>query len=104
MGISENVDTALKLFEIVSIVGGGGLVIFKLGRTTERVEQTLAHQNQILDNQVMELKELKIDIEKVATVLATVAVQNSRLNRLEEDLRELRHGKGWVNPLNDGGK
>lgn len=85
-------NDALKIVEIVSILGGGGMVAYKLGRATSRFEESLKLQAE-------EIQELKEETKKMGAVLSVVAVQDNRLNRIEEDMRELRHGKGWVNPL-----
>jgi hypothetical protein len=37
-------ESALKIIEIASIVCGGGLVLFRMGRVTERFERLIAKQ------------------------------------------------------------
>ncbi len=90
-------DNFLKVAEIISILAGGGLVAFKLGRTTSRVEATLEMQNNILRIQSSEITELKIETKKLGDVLTQIAVQATRIERMEDDMRELRHGKGYTN-------
>lgn len=46
-----------------------------------------------------ELTELKEVAKSVSEVLRIVAVQGSRLDRCEDDIRELKHGEGYVLPL-----
>lgn len=91
-----NFDTILKVFEIVSIVGGGIIIVFRTGRLTERVER-------IGTQQADELKDVKTKIEKIGELVTDLAVQKSRLDSLDKrydtlDQRweELRHGKGFV--------
>lgn len=36
------------------------------------------------------------NIKQLTAVLTTVAVQNTRLTSIEEDIREIKHGKGFV--------
>lgn len=43
-----------------------------------------------------DMVEIRKDQKDMSKVLAEVAVQNSRLNRLEEDIRDLRHGRGLI--------
>jgi hypothetical protein len=42
------------------------------------------------------LKILNNSFSKLSDVLSEAAVQNSRLSRVEDDVRELRHGRGFV--------
>jgi len=39
------------------------------------------------------------NMQQLTTVLSTLAVQGSRLDRAEEMIKELRHGQGFVNPM-----
>ena len=91
-----SVDNILKLLEILSIVGGGGLVAFRLGRTSSRFEISIASQNEILRIQSGEITELRKETKKLGDVLTAIAVQGTRMDRVEEDIRELRHGRGFV--------
>lgn len=93
---SVDIDTILKLAEIVSIIGGGGMVAFRLGRTTSRVEASLNIQNKILESQSEEITSLKLETRKIGDVLTAIAVQGTRIQRVEDDLRELKHGRGFV--------
>lgn len=95
------IDTVLKFLEIASIVGGGGLVLFRLGRTTSRVEATLERQNEILEGQSKSIDGLREETKQVNVVLTKIAVQESRLERIEEDIRDMQHGKGFVREPRD---
>lgn len=35
-------------------------------------------------------------VKQLTLILTSVAVQDNRINAIEEDIRELRHGKGFV--------
>lgn len=89
-------DQLLKVGEIVSILGGGAYVAFKLGRTTSRFEAALGNQNLLLENQALEISELKTETKKLGDVLTKIAVQENRLDRIEGDISDLRRGKGYV--------
>lgn len=93
------VDNILKVFEILSIIGGGALVAFRLGRTTARVEASLERQNDILTSQSSEISELRIETKKLGDVLTAIAVQGTRIDRMEDDIREIRHGRGFIQPI-----
>lgn len=43
-----------------------------------------------------EVGEMQIEIKKISDVLINQADQNRRIIHLEEDVRELRHGHGFV--------
>ena len=98
MSVIDNfsLDNFLRVCEILSILGGGALVAFRLGRTTSRVEASLERQNEILTKQSSEISELKKETKKLGDVLTAIAVQGTRIGRVEEDIRELKHGRGFV--------
>lgn len=87
-----HIDTALKFAEIISIISGGSIVAFKLGRVTTRVEENMKLQ-------AKEISELKEETKKLGAILTTVAVQDNRIDRIESDIHDLKHGRGWVNPI-----
>lgn len=74
--------TVGNIIEIASIVGGGCAVFITL------------------KNSVAELKKdvdgIQDEIKKIGDVLITQADQNRRILHLEDDVRELRHGHGFV--------
>jgi len=91
-------DTLLKLAEVLSILGGGGLVAFRLGRTTTRVEAAMLLHGR-------EISELKTEMKQVSNLLTQVALQgqrldtqDKRLDTLDRRYEELRHGEGFVVP------
>jgi cell division protein FtsL len=49
-----------------------------------------------MDGITENLKILNNSFSKLSDVLSEAAVQNSRIARAEEDIRELRHGRGFV--------
>lgn len=49
-----------------------------------------------LDSMNNNLEVLNNSFEKLGTILTKVAVQDQRLLGLEEDIRELKHGKGFI--------
>lgn len=44
----------------------------------------------------LRVKNLETTSANIGTILSSVAVQSQRLTALEQDLRELRHGEGFV--------
>ena len=74
-----------NLFEIGSIVFGGLLALASLRSSVGSIK------NDMID--------MKAEIKKVNEVLIKMAVTDNRLNNLEADIRELKHGEGFVLPL-----
>ena len=72
----------------VALIGGT--------RFFSRIELSLTTQNQLIGSQAQDMEELKNETKKIAGVLTTIAVQDTRINRIEDDLRDLKHGKGFV--------
>lgn len=76
---------------IVTFLSTALLYAIRMGRFTMRIEM----QNELTDRR---LQSLEHGQEMIGESLRTLAVQGSRLDRLEADLRELRHGDGIVMP------
>jgi hypothetical protein len=91
-GNEVSIDTAFKLIEIASILGGGGLVAFRLGRNSQVVREAMRQQ-------AAEIAMLKDEIKELSKLVTEVAVQSKRLDILERRYDELRHGEGFVFPL-----
>lgn len=74
--------TVGNLVEIASIIGGGLLVMITLRGDVA--------------NMKIEVGEIQNEIKKIGDVLINQADQNRRIIHLEDDLRELRRGRGWI--------
>lgn len=81
MAIDWNIGIG-NIIEIGSILGGGLLVMVTLRGDVK--------------NMKAELSGVQAEIKKIGDVLITQADQNRRILHLEEDVRELRHGEGFV--------
>jgi hypothetical protein len=46
---------------------------------------------------------MQVDFRKLTDVLISQADMQARVTRNEEDIRELKHGRGFVTPRSDGG-
>lgn len=93
------IDNAFKILEIISIIGGGGLVVFRLGRAMATFETVGRAQGQ-------EIRELKDSVKELGKIVVNQALQNQRLDQigqqqalLAKQLDELRHGEGFIYPL-----
>lgn len=52
-----------------------------------------------MDSMTENLKILNNSFSKLSDVLSATAVQAQRISRVEEDIRELRHGRGFVQAI-----
>lgn len=92
-------EDVYRIAEIGSILGACGVVLFKVGRISGRVQETLNLQNVIMTRQADEISELKEETKKLGDVLKSLAVQDERINTLTKWYDELRRGEGFVFPL-----
>ena len=77
-----------NVVEICTIIAGG-MVTFVLLKAT--VVQLKA-----------EVTELKTDVRALNKVVIELAVTDRRLIAVEEDIREMRHGRGFIQTAIDG--
>lgn len=57
---------------------------------------SLDMQNLKLDHYGDELRSLKSSMGNVSTVMTAMAVQKERLEGIESDVRDLKHGRGFI--------
>ena len=79
----------LQIIEIAGLLGGGSLFLIQAGRLA-------GNQTKITEYLSAEVADLKFEMKEVNKTIAQVAVQNSRLDRLEEDIQDIRHGRGLL--------
>lgn len=89
--------------DILTFAGGvfvAGSILYKRGGRDAIMAETLRTLTVEVTNGKSETKEsinnLQSEIKKIGDVLINQADQNRRLIHLEEDVRELRHGHGWI--------
>ena len=85
----EQTITIGNIIEISVILIGGFATLITLRNTVSNL------QNDMID--------MKAEIKKVGEVLVKMAVTQSRLDSVEQDIRDLKHGRGFVHPRSDGG-
>lgn len=92
---SSEFDVLLKVVEFITLVGGGAVIFIRLGRTAQKFDQ---HSEAIM--------EMKTELKGFREVVTTLAVQDTRMNAMQEQLtildkryEELRHGEGMVFPV-----
>ena len=92
----------LKFAEIISIVGTGIFVVFKVGRATERFEL-------IGQQQAKEISELKDTVKEIAKAQVIAQSEKIRLDNqgtliaeMRKEINMLRMGKGFIREYIDG--
>lgn len=86
------IDTTISIgniAEIVSIIGGGFLVLIRMGGDIRVMKVDMAHMKSTIST-------LTLAFERVSNTLTQVAVQDARLIGLEKRVDELAHGRGYV--------
>lgn len=81
--------TVGNLIEIGSIVLGGLMVLVTLRSTVADLQTDVG--------------DMKKEIKKVGDVLVQMAVTSTRLDNVEQDIRDLKHGRGFIQPRSKGG-
>jgi single-stranded DNA-specific DHH superfamily exonuclease len=101
-----NLDVVFKIIEIVSFIGAGIIFLIRSGRASLRMESAIMVLKEALQSQADELSELKTDFKKITQAMTQLALQDLRLNHINERVtlldnryEELRHGEGFVYPL-----
>ena len=89
--------------DFLTFVGGvfvAGSILYKRGVRESSMHialKSLIEQVTISKSETKEsISDLQNEIKKIGEVLITQADQNRRILHLEEDVRELRHGDGYV--------
>ena len=73
----------------------GGALVVAVGIILSRVRDDTRLQSAVA-TAITEISELKNEFKKFGEILINQADQNRRIIHLEEDVRELRHGRGFV--------
>src|SRR5882762_6191852 len=93
---ASTLDVALKVGEIVAIIGSVGIGLFTIGKSTSRVELSLL-------NQARDITGLQAEIKKLSEIIVLQAVQSTKLDSLNDNyillhrtVEDLRRGQGWI--------
>ncbi len=78
-----------NLLEIIAILGGGFLVVVRMGGDIRVMKVDMAHLKETVTT-------LTAAFDRLGTILTQVAVQDARLVALEKRLDELAHGRGFI--------
>ncbi len=83
--MTENIShlgVLLQLLQIVVIISGGIFALATLRSTVGRLASDIV--------------DVKAELKKLGDVLVTLAVTSKRLDNAEEDIRDLKHGRGFI--------
>ena len=81
------------ILQLAQIIGYAIVATVFVMKITARVE-VVKIQMSSLDNQ---LSMLNTSFARMGDILTRVAVQDTKIASFENDLRELRHGRGFIN-------
>jgi hypothetical protein len=82
-----------NIIEIGVICGGGISALAVMRNSVRNLKEELAGMKQDTKDQFAGIES---EIKKIGDVLINQADQNRRIIHLEEDVRDLRHGRGFV--------
>lgn len=99
-------DTGISAAELikftiegVTLLGGGSVLMLRIGRLMEKFEQ-------IVSQQTKEISDLKLEVAQMRGVVTQIALQGeritalqSRIDTVDKRLYDLQHGEGFVMPL-----
>ena len=87
-----------NLIEIGSIVGGGIAVLVTLKsdvKALREMAKSLRSELAAMQTEIKELKDVLVELAKVRGEIKTLDV---RMTGAEQDIREIRHGDGFIRP------
>jgi hypothetical protein len=85
-----------NIIEIASIVVGGILVLFTLKADVNTLKTGAKTLKDDFDAMQAEIKKLGDILVNLADIRGEIRVHDTRITSIEQDVRELRHGRGFV--------
>ncbi|WP_439399106.1 hypothetical protein ACRQ5Q_17040 [Bradyrhizobium sp. PMVTL-01] len=85
-----------NIIEIGSIVGGGVMVLMTLKTDVRALKTGATALNARIDTMQAEIKRLGDVLIDLANVRGEMKVLDTRITAAEQDIRELRHGDGYI--------
>lgn len=82
------IDWNIRIGDILVIVGFAGTALvyaFKSGRITQAIE-----------TMQREIEKLQKSYEAIAGAITTVAVQKKQIERIEDDIKDMKRGVGYI--------
>lgn len=95
----ENVQLILNIVSLLALVGGGYIIVFKMGKAVNRFESVATMHGEAI-------KDLKESLKLISEAVMRQAIQEERITQiskrqtsLEATVKELQHGEGFIFPL-----
>lgn len=85
-----------NLIQIAAIIGGGVLVLITLKNDVKSLKDGATNLKGDLQQMQAEIKKLGDILIKLADLRGEIRVLDTRLTAAEQDVRELQHGRGFV--------
>jgi hypothetical protein len=85
-----------NLIQIAAIIGGGLLVLVTLKNDVKSLKEGAGHLKDDLKGMQAEIKKLGDILINLADIRGEIRVHDTRITAAEQDIRELRHGQGFV--------
>ncbi len=85
--------TLMGVIDTLSILAGG---LFALTKISNKVDTKIALLHADFITVKSDIIDMKAEIRKVNDILVRMNAADVRIERAEMDIRELRHGKGFV--------
>jgi len=96
---AADADLIIRAIEVLALIGGGGIFIFKMGRAVSRFETVAERQSD-------DISDMKNDMKNLTKVMMEQAVHEQRMTNLserqtlvEKQVDDLRRGEGYILPL-----
>ena len=80
--IIDQTITIGNIVEAIGFIGSVGVIIIRQSANSGFMRK--------------EIKEMKDELKELANVIIAMAVTTNRLTNVEEDIRDLRRGKGYI--------
>jgi hypothetical protein len=90
------IPTALLTLAAAKLLGGGS---WKLSGRITSIEGSVNTVKTIMQSMQSEITRMGNILEKIADLKGDIRVLENRVDRAEEDIRELQHGEGMVLPI-----
>lgn len=86
------IDWTVNLGHVITIIAIVG------GLMSAHIAQKIQHAAMRVDINYLKEQQAVLNgaFDKLGTILTQVAVQDTRISRIEEDVADLRHGRGFI--------
>lgn len=88
--------TVGNIIEISAMIGGGFLVLMTLKTDVNSLKDGAVALKQDFENMQAEIKKLGEIMINLADIRGDIKTLETRVSATEQDIRELRHGRGFV--------